>query len=209
MDIILKHGEGTVELDPVFKHATNGLDAGFRTRVTLGADERFLKVNFMCEDNLFTEQNSMKVHNAPLYNQEVFEVFIGVGEEDPTAYFEVEINPNNAVWIGEIANPELGNGPQRIVRQLEPEAAGIAHGTEVKEGAWGGFLHIPWELAGEPAGGDYRVNFYRIRSRVSHADPDWECDAETCDFVCWRSTLSGAEPAFHRPRRFGHLKVQR
>lgn len=207
MNIIVKKGKGKVDLDPVFKHATNGEDADFNTRVTLDADDRFLKVDFTCEQNLFTEENSMKIHNAPLYHQEVFEVFIGAGEEDPHDYFEIEINPNNAVWIGEIANPERGEGPQHIVRQMEPEAAGISYGTETAKGVWNGFLHIPWKLIGEERNGEYRVNFYRIRSRVSHAGPDWECDADTCDFVCWSSTLSGAEPAFHRPKKFGRLKV--
>lgn len=205
MNIILKKGVGNADLDPVFKHATDGTDADFNTRVSLGADDRFLKVGFLCEQNFFTHQNSMKIHNEPLYNQEVFEVFVGTGGEDPQSYFEIEINPNNAVWIGEIANPELGEGPQRIVRQMEPGAAGLEYGVETGNDSWGGFLHIPWELLGEST--DYRVNFYRIRSKASHPDPDWECDAATCDFVCWSSTLSGAGPAFHRPKRFGHLKV--
>lgn len=207
MDIFLKSGEGNSDLNPIFKHATNGEDADFNTQVSLRADSRFLKVDFTCEQNLFTEQNAMKIHNAPLYNQEVFEVFIGAGEEDPRAYFEIEINPNNAVWIGEITNPELGEGPQQIVRQMEPEAVGLEHEAEAGPGQWSGFLHIPWELIGKAPGGNYRINFYRIRSKASHPDPDWECDALTCDFVCWSSTLSGTEPAFHRPKRFGHLKV--
>jgi len=207
MNIILKKGEGEVDLDPVFKHAANGEEADFHTRVTLSADERFLKVSFRCEQNLFTQENAMRIHNEPLYRQEVFEVFIGSGQEDPEYYFEIEINPNNAVWIGEIANPDRGESPQRIVRQMEPGTAGIAHGAETVQGAWSGFLRIPWQLIGDEK--DYRVNFYRIRSRVPHSGPDWECDADTCDFVCWRSTLSGAEPAFHRPRQFGHLKIEK
>lgn len=206
MNIILKRGGENADLNPVFKHATDGTDADFNTPVSLSADDRFLKVRFSCGQNHFTGENSMKTHNAPLYNQEVFEVFIGTGEDDPKAYFEIEINPNNAVWIGEIANPGLGEEPQRIVRQMEPEAVGLEHGIETGKDSWGGFLHIPWALVGGT--GSYRVNFYRIRSKASHSDPGWECDTETCDFVCWSSTLSGAEPAFHRPRRFGHLQVE-
>ena len=205
MNINLKRGGANKDLNPVFKHATDGTNADFTTQVSVGTNSGFLTVRFLCEDNPFSLQNSMKIHNEPLYNQEVFEIFISAGADDPKSYFEIEINPNNAVWIGEIANPELGEGPQRIVRQMEPAEVGLKHGAEIFDGCWSGFLNIPWELLGEST--DYRINFYRIRSKVSHPDPDWECDAATCDFVCWSSTLSGAEPAFHRPKRFGHLKV--
>ncbi|MCY1365699.1 hypothetical protein D9M69_525590 [compost metagenome] len=190
-----------------FQHSTDGRSADFDTRLKLSHDHRYLKVEFVCSDNFYTSENRMTRHNDPLYNQEVFEVFIGAGKEDCREYIEIEINPNSALWIGKISNPDLGESPQRILEQVNPEAAGIQYNVEVSQNAWAGFLHIPWRFIGEDAQGNYRLNFYRIRSRVPHAVTDWQCDAETCDFVCWNSTLSGTEPAFHRPRRFGYLKV--
>lgn len=170
-------------------------------------DRRYLKVEFVCGDNPYTTENRMTRHNEPLFNQEVFEVFIGVGEADCTHYLEVEINPNNALWIGRIYNPELGESQQHIVEQFTPEAVGVHYAAQSSGNSWTGYLHIPWTLIGVDDSGNYRLNLYRIRSRVSHGGADWQCDPETCDFVCWSSTLSGPEPAFHRPKRFGHLKV--
>lgn len=190
-----------------FFHSTNGDVSDFETHFSLTYNNDFLKVTFSCKDNPFTAENTLTQHNAPLYNQEVFEVFIGLGAEDSKEYLEIEINPNNALWIGQISNPALGEAAQSIVRLFSPDEAGIKHSIEIQENAWSGFLHIPWSFIGEDKNGDYRINFYRIRSRVSHPNPEWECDAETCDFVCWQSTFSGKDPAFHRPKRFGYLKV--
>lgn len=190
-----------------FKHATNGENADFFTKVEVASDADYLKVEFVCGDNNFTSENSLTEHNQPLYNQEVFEVFVGLGKEDTKEYLEIEVNPNNALWIGKISNPVLGESPQRILEQISLQEAGILHEVSIFDNTWSGYLHIPWKFIGRDIDGSYRINFYRIRSKVSHPNPDWECDTETCDFVCWQSTLSGESPAFHRPKRFGHLLI--
>jgi hypothetical protein len=190
-----------------FQKSTNGEDADFSTNVEVSFDEHYLKINFSCRDNFYTSENQMFQHNSPLYNQEVFEVFIGVGQEDTKTYFEIEINPNNALWIGKISNPDLGDSLQQVEAQMTPEETGILHKTTVTQNSWSGHLHLPWSFIGKDEEGHYRINFYRIRSKESHASPQWVCDEQTCDFVCWQSTLSGETAAFHRPKRFGYLKV--
>lgn len=207
MQIHLQSPDSKQLITTPFKHATNGENAEFFTKVEVASDTNYLKVGFVCGDNNFTSENSLTVHNQPLYNQEVFEVFVGLGKEDTKEYLEIEINPNNALWIGKISNPDLGESPQRILEQISPQEAGILHEVSIFDNTWSGYLHIPWEFIGRDIDGNYRINFYRIRSKVSHPNPDWECDTETCDFVCWQSTFSGESPAFHRPKRFGHLLV--
>lgn len=207
MRIHLQDSDAKHLIHSPFYHATDGTEADFRTEVEVSYDKEYLKVEFVCRDNNFTSENTLTEHNQPLYNQEVFEIFIGLGKDDPKEYLEIEINPNNALWIGEISNPDLGESLQNIVRQFTPEEAGIAHKVSLVENTWSGYLHIPWKFIGDDKDGNYRINFYRIRSRVSHPNSDWECDVKTCDFVCWQSTLSGENPAFHRPKRFGYLKI--
>lgn len=207
MDIVISKDQPVYHFSGPFENSTDGSKADFNTNFEISVDNQFLRVKFVCEDNPFTGDNSMFNHNDPLYNQEVFEVFLAAGEKDSKKYWEVEINPNNAVWIGEIANPDLGDSQQTITRQLMPEEAGIEFGVEKGDNQWSGFLNIPWKLTGHSEDGQYRINFYRIRSRINHSNPDWECDTETCDFVCWKSTLSGKDPAFHRPKRFGNLSI--
>ena len=201
MEICLREGS----VDPYFKHSTNGEAVNFKTEVSLSRDAAFLHIEFSCFENPYTLQNTLKEHNAPLYQQEVFEVFIAAGSATPTRYWEIEINPNGAVWIGEIENLAPGVEPQRILGNRLPEEFGL--GFQVNKGAdtWSGKLSLPFSSIGEAA--EYRLNFYRIRSKVPHTAPDWACDEATCDFLCWQSTLSGAEPAFHRPAHFGLLRL--
>ena len=207
-EITLKNNGASVILDPHFKHSTNGKAVDFETNVSIQSDSDYLHITFDCLKDDFVEQNNMVVHNDPLYNQEVFEVFISPGKEDSKHYLEIEINPNNALWVGTINNPSLGEETQTLERMIEHKDAGIIHEATISLNSWNGKLSIPWKLIGIDAKGQYRINFYRIRSNQSHEDANWTCDAETCNFLCWSSTLSGESPAFHRPKRFGFLTIE-
>jgi hypothetical protein len=207
-EITLKNNGASVNLDPYFKHSTDGKVVDFETNVSVQSDEEYLRITFNCLKDDFVEQNNMTVHNDPLYNQEVFEVFISPGNEDSKRYLEIEINPNNALWAGTINNPSLGDETQTLEAMIAHQNTGILHETAKSSNSWNGKLSIPWKLIGKDSKGKYRINFYRIRSNQSHADANWVCDAETCDFVCWNSTLSGQSPAFHRPKKFGFLTVE-
>lgn len=170
------------------------------------ADHLFLHVKFECRNDLFVQENHMTQHNEPLYNQEVFELFIAAGEADPAQYLEFEINPNNAIWVGKIANPGLGESAFKG-ELVSYEECGILHEAVKGEGSWSGQFSIPWKLISAGRKAHYRINFYRIVSTKSHLEKDWVCGNDDCEFLCWSATMSGAAPAFHRPRRFGHLKI--
>ncbi len=207
-EITIKNNGASEILEPHFKHSTNGKAVDFETHVSVKSDNDYLHITFDCLQDEFVKHNNMVVHNDPLYNQEVFEVFISPGKEDSKHYLEIEINPNNALWVGTINNPTLGEETQTLEGMIAHTDAGIVHEATKSENSWNGKLSIPWKLIGKDAKGQYRINFYRIRSNKSHADLNWTCDVETCDFVCWNSTLSGESPAFHRPKRFGFLTVE-
>lgn len=188
-------------------HAADGSVADFNTKIELEASTDFLKIKFNCLENPFVAQNHMHGHNEELYNQEVFEIFISAGHEDPVSYLEVEINPNNALWIGQISNPTLGSEMQTLSHFYDHEQSGIIHGVETKADSWSGFINIPWNLISETKTEYYRLNFYRIRSHTDNKNSDWICNDNSCDFVCWKPTLSGEFAAFHRPKRFGLMRV--
>jgi sporulation protein YlmC with PRC-barrel domain len=207
-EIFLKNNGEAVKLDSFFEHSTNGQKADFETAVSLQSDEKFLHVNFICEQDQFVGQNNMTIHNDPLYNQEVFEVFLSPGHQDSKHYLEIEINPNNAIWVGTINNPTLGAETQTLEGMIVHAEAGIIHEVTKLKDSWRGKISIPWSLIDKNSEGRYRINFYRIRANKSHENPNWVCDTETCDFVCWKSSLSGESPAFHRPKRFGFLTIQ-
>lgn len=200
-------GQWTTVYAPHFFRSTDGSAADYPTKVKIMPDANYLHVDFVCEKDAFVAQNYLHEHNQPLYNQEVFEVFIAAGKEDPIEYLEVEINPNNATWVGRINNPSLGSKNDLKGEIYALEQSQIKFSAQQGKKNWSGSLSIPWTLIGKEKSQHYRLNFYRIVSKKAHDKQDWVCNPDNCEFLCWSATLSGAIPAFHRPRRFGLLTI--
>jgi hypothetical protein len=188
-----------------FKNATDGKESPQVTEVKLKADHQYLFVEFDCQQNPFVHQNTYSQHNSEMYNQEVFEIFIAAGEKIPTRYLELEINPNNAIFIGWIDNPTK-EAPKKC-EFVAHEDAKIIHSVEKGTDKWSGKLQIPWTLIGEE-NDVYRINFYRIIALKFHKKPDWKGTLATCSYLCWSPTMSGETPRFHRPDAFGLLKIR-
>ncbi|RDB02922.1 carbohydrate-binding family 9-like protein [Runella aurantiaca] len=204
-EIHLAKGQSTTLSQNYFRHATDGKEAPQSTLVKLSFDDEYLSVDFQCLQNPFWSQNTYTMHNTEMWNQEVFELFIAEGSATPTQYLELEINPNNALFVGWIDNPTKET-PQKLTF-VPYEKAGIKHEVKANGDTWSGKMQIPWALLGGKKD-TYRLNFYRIVSLQSHPNTDWKCTPADCDFTCWSPSMSGATPRFHRPDAFGilHLK---
>ncbi|HEV7348903.1 carbohydrate-binding family 9-like protein [Telluribacter sp.] len=187
-----------------FREATDGSESTVETNVQLSYDEEYLLIDFECPDNPYWQQNTYTEHNTELWRQEVFEVFIATGPDTPTRYLELEINPNNALFVGWIHNPTK-EGDAITLDMVPYEQAGIAHEVRTSPGSWKGRISIPRRLIGDPQSTTYRLNFYRILLLEKPTTPDWEGTPDTCSYLCWSPTLSGATPRFHRPDSFGTL----
>lgn len=188
-----------------FRHATDGKQASQTTLVKMKYDDDYLYIDFECQQNPFWKENMYQQHNTEMWNQEVFELFIAEGEATPTRYLELEINPNNALFVGWIDNPSK-EAPQNLTF-VPYKNAGITHVVKASGETWLGKMQIPWKLLGGKKE-TYRLNFYRIISLQSHSNPDWKCTPADCDFTCWSSSMSGATPRFHRPDMFGTLRLK-
>ncbi|MEO7795735.1 MAG: carbohydrate-binding family 9-like protein [Thermoanaerobaculia bacterium] len=171
--------------------------ARWTTQVTLSWDESHLRVSFDCADDdawgTFTERD------APLWQQEVVELFLAAGEEVPVRYYEFEVSPAGVLFDARVANPH----GDRIGMTVDTawNCPGIEWRTE-PTGAradWRAELLIPWRgLDFEAPPEVLRANFYRIE-RPRGGEPE---------FSCWSPTLTS--PAdFHRPGRFGVLDLIR
>ncbi len=204
-EIHLAKGQSTTLSQNHFRHATDGKEASQSTLVNLSFDDEYLSVDFQCLQNPFWSQNTYTKHNTEMWNQEVFELFIAEGSATPTQYLELEINPNNALFVGWIENPTKET-PQKLTF-VPYEKAGIKHEVKANGDTWSGKMQIPWALLGGKKD-TFRLNFYRIVSLKSHPNTDWKCTPADCDFTCWSPSMSGATPRFHRPDAFGilHLK---
>ncbi|MFA8435766.1 MAG: carbohydrate-binding family 9-like protein [Marinifilaceae bacterium] len=194
-----------------FKHSVGGDSIEERTLVQVMYDEEHLVIEFECLDNPRTTQNHYREHNTPMWNQEVFELFIAEGKEDPTRYIELEINPNNALFAAHVSNPDK-EGTQLELDFIDIEASGIQSEVEIndKGHSWKGKLQIPFRILGgetEKPSDVYRINFYRIISNQDREEEFWEGSAEDCTYACWNSTLSPEQPCFHRSAFFGVLHL--
>lgn len=189
-----------------FFAATDGKESEQKTIVQLKNDGKYLTIAFECLQNPFVEQNSYNQHNSELYKQEVFEIFIAAGEQTPTHYLELEINPNNAIFAGWIDNPTK-EAPKNL-QLIDYKDTKIIHSVQKKQDSWSGKMQIPWALLGSKKD-IYRINFYRIISLKNHTKANWEGTPSTCAYLCWSPTMSGKIPRFHRPDFFGFLKIKK
>jgi hypothetical protein len=191
-----------------FTRSTDGSVADYPTKVKMKAGKKYLSISFQCEKDEYVAQNYLKEHNEPLFNQEVFEIFIAAGADDPSDYIEIEINPNNAIWVGKINFPTPDAGKDMSTKMVGHAESGIKHTAKKGKKRWSGTLDIPWTLISEKREEKYRFNLYRIVSIKSHPNKNWKCNLENCEFLCWNSTMNGKVPAFHRPKKFGNLVIE-
>jgi hypothetical protein len=160
------------------------------TTVRLCWDGEALHVRFDCEDR--DAWGTFQRRDAPLWQEEVVEVFLAPGEEDPVDYMEIEVSPLGVLFDARIHNPTGLRAD--MTADLSWDCPGIrwqvGRGAERQD--WWAELSIPWESPSRI----WRANFYRVE-RPRDGVPE---------FTCWSPTL--ANPAdFHKPARFGLLEL--
>jgi len=188
----------TLPLLPPFLLADGSSAARQQTAVRLCYDSTALYVRFDCTDRdiwgTFTQRDD------PIYDEEVVEVFLAPGPDTPTHYAEIEVSPNGVLFDAWVSNPTGDRAQMAVDTAWDWPGIVWQAGQERRENRWWAVLVLPW--AGILPGGDlpnqWRANFYRIE-RPRDAAPE---------FSCWSPTLT--EPAdFHKPARFGTLRLQR
>ncbi len=161
-------------------------------------DEEALHVRFDCEDR--DAWGTFRKRDEPLWQEEVVEVFLAPGEDDPVRYAEFEVSPLGVVFDAWVHNPTS------IRKDMTADVAWDCPGLRWAAGRgdhledWWAELAIPWQGVATERPRLWRANFYRIdRPR----DGGYIVDTE---FSAWSPTL--ARPAdFHKPGRFGVLQL--
>ncbi|MGB1272118.1 MAG: hypothetical protein ACPG5T_08595, partial [Endozoicomonas sp.] len=120
-------------------HAVGGGPCEEKTVISLAHDQQNLQVSFQCENNPFINDNGYRSCNDPLYQQEVFEVFVARGVEVPRCYLEVEVNPNGALFVAGIGNPD-GTGSHNQAKLIGCGESGIHWKVQAnaQKGLWMG-----------------------------------------------------------------------
>lgn len=155
-------------------------------------DGEALHARFDCVDSDVWATHTER--NAPLWEEEVVELFLAPGAADPIHYAEIEVNPLGAVFDALVHSPHGDRRGMTVDRAWD--CHGLVAGAEPSAGGWRAWLSIPWDALASlgPRADVWRANFYRIeRPRGGRAE-----------FSCWSPTHTDP-PDFHRPARFGRL----
>jgi hypothetical protein len=136
-------------------------------------------------DATFTQRDD------PLWKEDVFEVFLSP-QARPVVYYEFQVNPLGALFDARVESPDGRRETMRV--DVSWNCPGYSARVRRRPGRWSAFLSIPLEpLSLEPSA-IWRANFYRI----DRGEPD--------EYSAWSPT--GADPPdFHRPERFGYLRM--
>ena len=184
-----------VSLPPLkLRDARTGEAPRLSTTVRVGRRGDALCIRFDGRDRGIVATH--REHDAPLWEEDVFEVFLAPGEEAPRRYFELEVNPLGAVFDARVDSPELRRASMRV--DTAWDCPGLRTRVSGHPGRWSADLRIPFVALcdGDPPP-RWRANFYRIdRGASEGAEPD--------EFSAWSPTLIDP-PDFHVPERFGIL----
>ena len=132
-------------------------------------------------------------HDEPLWKEDVFEVFLSP-RQNPTVYYEFEVNPLGTLFDARVASPDLRRATMRV--DAAWECPGFAARVTRNPARWSASLRIPLAplCPGSPPS-TWRANFYRIDRGARD------------EFSAWSPTLADP-PDFHLPERFGVLRFE-
>jgi hypothetical protein len=163
------------------------------TRVRLCADDDALWVRFDNDDD--DPRATLTERDAPLWTEDVVELFLAPGAETPTVYYEFEVNPLGTLFDARVSNPQAGRDGMAV--ETEWDCDGITWGASIRRdaAAWSARLRIPWRSIDRgPMPPILRANFFRIDDPLG----------ASAEYSAWSPTLA-TPPDFHRPAFFGSL----
>ena len=181
-----------VELPPIpLRDARTGEPPRLRTALRLGVRNGALCVRFDGRDDGVVATHTRR--DAPLWEEDVYEVFLAPGEEPARLYYELEVNPLGTLFEARVASPELRRDTMRVDSAWE--CPGFVARVTRRPGRWSARLEIPLaELGSGAVSSVWRANFYRIdRGAID-------------EFSAWSPTFADP-PDFHVPERFGILRL--
>ncbi len=175
-------------------------------------DDQYLYVSFVCRDPDIWA--TLTRRDDSLWKEEVVEVFLDPkGDHNP--YFEIEVNPANAVVDLRLMKDLKGLNTRGFMRSTTWNCKGIRTAVRIQgelhtwradadpQGEWTVEMAIPFSGLDSlphspPRPGDvWRANFYRIERPAALGDEDDE-------YSCWSPIV--ISKTFHTVERFGYLR---
>jgi hypothetical protein len=174
------------------RRVTDGVPPRQATSLAFYYDDDFLTVVFQADDDEIVA--TFLGHDEPLWQEDVFEVFVAPDGLSP--YFEIEVNPLGTTFDARIDSPDGVRATMRT--DLAWTCVGLfAALRRDDEREVQAVIRIPFSAlkrAPKP-GQEWRANFFRIDRSGTHGD----------DFSAWQPTMK--TPAdFHVAAAFGVLR---
>jgi hypothetical protein len=179
------------------RRSTDASAPRLATTVCPWYDSEYLNVVFSAADDYILA--TMTDRDAPIYNEDVVEVF--VAPERPEAYFEIEVSPRGTLLDARIDSPDGVRSSMKADFDWKCEGllAAVRKVTEA-DGSMtiDTLIRIPFRALGvpeAPVGGTWLGNFFRIDRHPTAGD----------EYSAWRPTMQDP-PDFHVSAAFGSLK---
>lgn len=194
-EVVVPRVPGEIVLAPFL--LTNGRgEARWSTRVRIAWSDVGLHVGFTCEDGDIW--GGYRGRDEPLWEEEAVEVFLSPGPESPVRYLEFEFNPFGAVFDAMVDNPRGDRSAMHVRPEWNCEGLRSVARIDTERRQWHVDALLPWTgiHAGPVPPAVWRANFFRIE-RPRNAPGE---------FSAWSCPLTDP-PDFHRPERFGLLRL--
>ena len=179
------------------RRANDGATPRLATTVTAWFDDDYLTVLFCAADDHLVA--TMYAHDAPLYDEDVVEIFLapdGLG-----TYFELEVSPRGTLFDARITSP---NGVRQGLR---------ADRAWTCEGMWAAVRRVTESSGTTTLDVVVRIPFYALERDVPGEGETWRANFFRIDrhpqqgdeYSAWQPTMK--EPAdFHVAAAFGTIK---
>lgn len=190
----------------VMTESGSGKEVDKKARAKLAWSDAGLYVLYVVEDDHIW--GTITENDQPIYNEEVVEIFIGLGDKIPVEYFEFQYSPKGVKFDAKIKNPSGDRNDRgfevdinwnadnmKFVQKLEKEGA---VDDKCDTGVWITEVFISWsDLGWEVEEGDkLRANLFRIDGYP-----------EQNSFQSWQPTMEDP-PNFHVPSKFGLIVLE-
>jgi hypothetical protein len=174
--------------------STDGREPRLQTTFAMYADEDYLNAIFVADDDEVVATHLL--HDAPLYQEDVVELFLAPSAI--TRYFEIEVNPLGTVFDAAIDSPDGVRTSMKA--DLAWKCEGLFAALRRMNGRVETVLRAPFASFGvEPPqpGAIWRGNAYRIDRSKSAGD----------EYSAWRPTMRNP-PDFHVAAAFGRMEFR-
>jgi len=169
--------------------------ARWSTETCVAWDDDALHVEYLCEDE--DAWGTMVERDAPLWREEVVEIFLAAGESTPKFYYEIEVSPLCALFDARVESPHGTRSDMKVETSWNCDGMVWSVERTGERDDWRARLAIPWSGLGlDRAPRALRANFFRVERPRSGDD----------EFSGWLPTDT-EPPDFHRPEKFGLLRL--